>query len=123
MTTYTEYLDFLKMKGKPLSAINPGSEEIALNSADAIEAIGLLKNCNLPILGGDVLTIDSDKLVYVDQHWGEKYNYLNWYCEKMNSESTEEYSARSYEVAKKAISEVDKVAKNFGDKSLIVLVV
>ncbi|MBK9337909.1 MAG: hypothetical protein IPM98_15730 [Lewinellaceae bacterium] len=123
MTAVSEYLDFIKSKGRPLAEINPGSDEIALSAGEALEAIEILKDNELPILGGDIFSTDSGKLVYAYQIWGSEYHYLNWYCDEMENESKAEYSKRSYEVAKKAINEAVEVSQKLGRDCLIVIVV
>ncbi|MEM0941782.1 MAG: Imm40 family immunity protein [Bacteroidota bacterium] len=123
MTAISEYLDLVKSKGRPLREINPGSDEIALDIDEALAAIEILKGNELPILGGDILSTDSGKLIYAYQFWGSEYHYLNWYCNELDNESRVEYSKRSYEVAKKAINEAVKVSQELGKDCLVVLVV
>ena len=77
MTTISEYLDFAKSKGRPLAEINPGSDELALNANEALEAIELLKANETPILGGDILSTDSGKLIYAYQLWGSEFQMGN----------------------------------------------
>lgn len=45
------YLNFIKEKGRNISEINPGSDEIGLKVNDALKGIELLKNERVPILG------------------------------------------------------------------------
>ncbi len=123
MTAASEYLDFTKSKGRPLAEINPGSDEIALSANEALEAIELLKASETPILGGDILSIDSGKLIYAFQLWGSEYHCLNWYCDESENESKTNFSKRSYEVAQKAIKEAAEIAQNLGKDCLIVLVI
>ena len=123
MTVVSEYLDFVKSQGRPLTEINPGSDEIAISADEALEAIEILKGNELPILGGDVLSTDSGKLTYAHQLWGSEYHYLNWYCDELDNESKAEWSKRSCEVAKKAINEAVAVSQKLGKDCLIVLVV
>ncbi|MEM7110017.1 MAG: Imm40 family immunity protein [Bacteroidota bacterium] len=94
MTAISEYLDLVKSKGRPLREINPGSDEIALDIDEALAAIEILKGNELPILGGDILSTDSGKLIYAYQFWGSEYHYLNWYCNELDNESRVEYSKR-----------------------------
>ncbi|MEZ4912402.1 MAG: hypothetical protein R2774_16250 [Saprospiraceae bacterium] len=52
MHSISNYLNFIKEKGRPLSEINPGSDEITLAVNDALQAIELLKDNQTAILGG-----------------------------------------------------------------------
>ena len=40
---FLEYLEYIRSKGKAISSINPGSDEIALSVEDALQCIKLLK--------------------------------------------------------------------------------
>lgn len=122
MKSISTYLDFLREKGKPLSEINPGSEEIALTVSDALQGLELLRNSQAAILGGDILSEESDELIYAYQLWGDDYQYLNWYCDKKDNESKEDYLQRSYVLAKEGISNASKTAENLKMKCYIVLV-
>lgn len=123
MIAASEYFDLLKSKGKPLSEINPGSDERALEISDALHAIELLRDSQLPILGGDIMSSDSGKLIYAYQLWGSEYHSLNWYCDKQDNESQAEYCTRSYEVAKESINRAVEAAKQLKRDCYIVLVV
>ncbi len=90
MDCLVNFQKFLKECGRSLSEINPGSEEYALKMVDTVYAIELLKEAQLPIVGGDILSNESGKLSYA---------YLNWYCQKNENESMNVYANRSYEVA------------------------
>ncbi len=119
MTTLLDYLEFLKLKGKPLSEINPGSNEFALSVNDVLEAIEILKENEVLILGGDILSINNfGELIYAYQIWGDgqEYHYLNWSCKRNDSPQ------KSYEIAKKAIKEADKVSNKLGKDCLVVIV-
>ena len=120
----SEYFSFIELNGRSLSEINPGSEEVALNADDALQAIEILKkNSTTPVLGGDVLTNNNKELIYAYQFWGNEYHCLNWYCEKKDDESIEEYINRSYITAKDCINKANETAKNLGTKCYIALVV
>lgn len=116
------YLDFLKEKGKPLSEINPGSDEIALTVSDALEALELLRDSQTAILGGDILSEENNGLIYAYQFWGEEYQYLNWYCDKNDNESRTDYLRRSYLLAKEGITNANKTAEQLEEKCYIVFV-
>src|SRR6478609_6483987 len=87
----SNYMNFLQERGRSLEEINPGSDEIALKLDDALQAIDLLQDAQSPILGGDILSDESGKLVYT---------YENWYCEKQEKENHAEYCLRSNNIAK-----------------------
>jgi hypothetical protein len=123
MTTLSEYNKFIKSKGRPLSVINPGSDEVALRVTDAVKAIELLNQFSCPVLGGDILTTDSNSLVYADQHWGLEYHYLNWHCDRKESEDLKDYATRSILKAKEAINEAERIARKLKDECYIVLVI
>lgn len=123
MNKIKEYFSFTKQKGKSVSEINPGSSEVALNVKDALFAIELVKNADTPILGGDVLSEYQGKLIYAYEYWGNQYIYLNWYCDKINNESQNEYCNRSYNIAKEAITAAKEVANKLEKECFIVLVI
>ncbi len=99
MSRLSKFLSFVEEKGRPLSEINPGSDEIALKINDAFHTINLLQEIRIPILGGDVLSDESGKLIYT---------YENWYTERKDRESNEDYTNRSYEDAREYIKGVEK---------------
>jgi hypothetical protein len=122
MSLTTKYFDFIKLYGKSLTEINPGSDEYALEVDDAFQAIELLRGSQTPILGGDILSVKSDALIYAYQLWGSQYHCLNWSCEK-GTDSQEEYCERSYKLAMEAIDIANKTADKLGKKCYITLVV
>src|SRR5437588_8155818 len=97
------YIAFLKNNGRPLSEINPGSDETALTVNQALEALELLRVSTSPIVGGDVLSEENGRLVYAYQSWGSEYHCLNWSCNKEPNETQTEYAIRSYVFAKESI--------------------
>ena len=122
MNIISHYIDFIRLKGRSLAEINSGSDEVALKVDDALQAIELLKDSQLPILGGDILSVNSDTLVYAYQLWGSEYHCLNWYSEKMEKEDQVTYCNRSYIVAKNSIKKANEVSKRLGMNCYIVLV-
>jgi hypothetical protein len=123
MKNISTYLDFLKEKGKPLSEINPGSSEIALTVDDALQALELLRDSQMAILGADILSEDENsKLTYAIHLWGYDYHYLNWYCDKNDNESRSDYLQRSYVLAKEGITNANKTAEKLKKKCYIVFV-
>lgn len=122
MENTLSYLNFIKEKGRPLSEINPGSDEIALAVDDALQAIELLKDNQTAILGGDILSEDSGELIYAYQLWGEEYHYLNWYCDRIDNESEDDYLKRSYILAKEGITNAHATAEKLKKKCYIVFV-
>ncbi|MTK52136.1 hypothetical protein [Paludibacter sp.] len=123
MANVSQYFDFIKAKGNPLKDINPGSKELSLNYKDALKAVELLKDCMCPILGGDILSEKQGIFGYAYQLWGSEYHCLNWYCEKLDDENGNAYCIRSYEIAKAAIENANKVAIKLGYSCYIVLVI
>ncbi len=123
MSELATYFDFVKSHGKSLSTRYPGSKEFAFSQDDAFQAIELLKKTKTPILGGDVLTLDEDGLIYAYQSWGQGYHYLSWNCENNNTEILEEYTFRSYDKAIDAINHATVVAEKLEKKCFFVLVV
>ena len=79
------YLDFARENGIPLSSINPGSNEIALEYENALLAIEILKDNKVAILGGDILTFKTNVLIYAYRLWGDQYQYLNWHCDRIKT--------------------------------------
>lgn len=123
MRPISKYMNFIREKGRPLSEINPGSNEIALSVDDAWHALDLLIESRIAVVGGDILTEDTDgNLAYVLHSWGYEYCYLNWSTNRIANESPEEYAQRSYEAAKEAIRKAEDVAKRLDKKCYIVLV-
>lgn len=122
MNSISIYLNFLKKKGISLSDINIGSEEYALNIINSLAALNLLKDSKSSVLGGDILTEENNKLMYAYQIWGDEFISLNWYCEKIENESKEQYLKRSYNIARSSILEANKIAEKLNKKCFIVLV-
>jgi hypothetical protein len=120
------YLNFIKEKGWPLSEINPGSDEIALTVSDALYSLDLLDGSQIAVLGGDILSQkENGELVYAYQLWGDgqEYHCLNWYCDKIDNESQEDYIKRSYIVAKESIKTANDTAKRLDKKCYIVIII
>ena len=126
MKKESAYWDFLMKKGRSLLEMNQGSNEIALETDDALQALDLLKGNQIAVLGGDILSEkENGKLIYAYQLWGDgqEYHYLNWYCDKKDSENQEEYVERSYIIAKDSIKAANDIAKRLGKKCYIVIVI
>lgn len=124
MSNMIEYLNFIKTKGRPVTEINPGSDEYALECSDAYHALDLLKENKTIVLGGDIFTEDEcGELVYAYQLWGQEYHYLNWYCDKILNESDTGYLKKSHEVARASISKANDIAESLKKKCLIVFVI
>ena len=118
------YLNFIKENGRLLSEINQGSNEIALTVNNAIYALDLLNGSQIAVLGGDILSEQKNgKLIYAYQLWGSEYHCLNWYCDKMDTESQEDYIKRTHRVAKESINTANDTAKRLDKKCYIVFVI
>ena len=116
------YTDFVKTSGVPLSEINTGSEEFALNYDNAKKALLILESENVAITGGDILTKNESGLIYAYQEWGEEFSCLKWYCEKLKYEEYSEYQKRSIEIAKNGIEKAQQIAISKNQSCLIVFV-
>jgi hypothetical protein len=123
LNAYTDYFNFIREKGRPLSEINMGSDEIALVVDDAFYALELLNDNQIAVVGGDILSEkENGSLIYAYQLWGSEYHCLNWYCAKKDNESQEDYVKRSHMVAKKSIQTAYDIAMRLGKKCCIVIV-
>lgn len=111
MNNLSNYMLFLQEHGRSLSEINPGSDEIALQIDDALQAIELLQEANTAILGGDVLTNESGTLVYT---------YENWYCDKLSNDTQEKYRIKSYTTAKAYMN--DLIKKGYKNRYVVIVV-
>ncbi len=122
------YQNFVNERGKPLSEINEGSDEMALTIQDALHAVDILDldGNTIAILGGDIMTEDSNGgLEYAMYEWGDgqEYHVLNWHCDDMANEGEVDYAKRSHAAARQAIKNADEIAKTLGKKCYIVLVI
>jgi hypothetical protein len=79
-----KYQDILKAKGVSLAAL--GLKEIALERDDALQAVGLLREAFVPILGGDV---------YQKRSTGIQPAYANWHSDSKPGETQDAYCSRS----------------------------
>ena len=72
MNDLTQYSDLLERAGIPLESV--GTEEIALRRNDALAALAVLENGDVPVLGGDVywLTEDAIEPAYANWHWSRE---------------------------------------------------
>lgn len=120
MKNVSAYIDFLKEKGKKLSEINPGSDEVALTVNDALQALELIRESKLIILGGDILSEEKGELIYAYQLWGEEYHVLNWYLTSKDYE--EKNYSKSYDLARESITNARATAEKLKKKCYIVFV-
>ena len=64
MKSLLSYLDFPLEDGKPLSEINPGSDDIALTIKDVLHVLNILNKNQVAILGGEIFSEkENGKLV------------------------------------------------------------
>jgi Immunity protein 40 len=90
MTLPSEYIQILRDSGLSLEALNPGSQEIALDRDAALKALLSLSGSEIPVLGGDVLKKEGVTL---------QYAYANWHCSRQVSEPQDGYAKRSQQQA------------------------
>ena len=76
--SYTEYEQFLKNCGTPRTDAEGG--EVALKKTNALEALELLDNTDVGVLGGDVYELEDDGYF--------QPTYDNWYCNKDSDEQS-----------------------------------
>lgn len=123
MINISLYNELLENKGISLSTINYGSSEIALAYADIGLGLEILKDNKVIILGGDILTQNSDgELVYAYQVWGSEYISLNWFFQK-HSKSHDSSYIDSYILAKISIEQAKKIGDRLKNDIFIVLVI
>ncbi len=119
-----KFLNFIKENGKPVSEVDPGSDEFALTSDDALHAIELLKEGAAPIIGGEAFVQGPEKIEHAYKVLGDQYHTLDWSSDpKEDSETDEGYANRTYEVAKGAIAIAIQAGKNYNQEMLIGLIV
>ena len=121
MTDIIFYLDFLKKNGRPLCETYIGSDEIALTAENALQALELIKDSQILIIGGDVLSEDNNKLIYAHQLWGQEYHVLNWYLDTEDLKRKD--FLKSYHIAKEGIINANKIANKLKKNCYIVLVI
>jgi hypothetical protein len=76
MTT-NPYIEFLQNNGVSTDEWNGGTGQFALESTLAIEAIDILKNMNVGILGGDMYYMEVGKIHYGYASWSTNSSHLN----------------------------------------------
>jgi hypothetical protein len=86
MTDSKEFEELLKNAGISLATL--GLRDIGLLRNDALRAVEILRNTNLPILGGDVYFRRKDRI---------KFAYANWIADPNPSEDRETYLRRSWD--------------------------
>ena len=124
MKSLLSYLDFPLEDGKPLSEINPGSDDIALTIKDVLHVLNILNKNQVAILGGEIFSEkENGKLVYAYQFWGDgqEFHCLDWYCDKTDYETQEDYVKRSYDIAKDSIKIANDVAKRLGKRCYVAI--
>jgi hypothetical protein len=84
MSAAKEYQRLLESKG--LSLREHGVRDIALERADALLAVELLRKASIPILGGDV---------YFKRESGIELAYANWHSDPMPGEDRDRFVNRS----------------------------
>jgi hypothetical protein len=119
---FINYMNFIRKVGRPMSEFYEGSNEFALKTEDALSAINILRGSQLPIVGGDIVSEDSEgKLIYAIYLWGYEYVYLNWYYEEENQK--DEYIEKSYQLAQEKIIAANNTAKHLVKSCYIIIIV
>lgn len=109
MASWLEFARILQ-EGRPLSAINPGSNEVALTFDQTLRAIGLLRGTRTAILGGDVLEKEGKIM---------RYATANWHSDLRAGESAQDSAARSHDETRHYVQQMQR---RTGDAALYVLV-
>lgn len=94
MNLPTRYTEISRSTGRPLSEINPGSDERALPAVAALEAINALAGSSVAVLGGDVLVSDNR---------GLRYASANWHSKRRSQEPARAFAERSQREAREYI--------------------
>jgi len=84
-----EYITILERFGHPLEH-DLGVKETALSRGHALEAIRILRLCEIPVVGGDVVRLTAGKAQYVGD---------NWYVKRLPGEGPKDYITRSHDKA------------------------
>ncbi len=82
----SEYKEIIRENGHSLKSM--GYNGFGLVRSFALKAIKTLENTNISIVGGDVLILINNKISFTS-------TYDNWYCEKKDKETLNEYIERS----------------------------
>jgi hypothetical protein len=87
-----EYQVFLKDKGVPLKRV--GTDEIALERDDTLNAIGILQKLSVPVLGGDVYLRRGSQIEVAYANWHVEPHQLanSW---EISSEYVQKFPARA----------------------------
>jgi hypothetical protein len=83
MSNTDQFTAFIEKKGFSIV----GTAEWGLTRTDALSAVSIARDEDLPILGGDVYFRNSGKLVPA---------YANWSTEQHDSETASDYARRSW---------------------------
>jgi hypothetical protein len=92
--TWSEEIDSILDLGVSLESI--GIKNWALNKTDALNAIKMLENSRIPVLGGDVYKLVGNAV---------EQTYDNWYCNQEAGESNDDFLCRSLNTARKYIDD------------------
>ena len=84
MNDKLQYDAFVQERGYPLL----GVAEVGLSLSDALSAVALAREAELPILGGDVYLLRSGAPVPA---------YANWYSDRKVKESEDDYARRTWQ--------------------------
>ena len=119
-----KYLEFAREKGKMAPDVYGDADYWALSIEDALSAVKILRDDNVLIVGGDILSEDdSGKLGYAMHLWGEKYCYLGWSVSEKKELSETNYIKNSHDLAVEKIIEANKIASELNKKCYVVLTI
>jgi hypothetical protein len=104
------YNDFIKNHGTYLEE-KLGVKEWAFNRHDALILLGIMKNDQIPCMGGDVIVEEEDGRL--------SYANANWYYNRSESETFENYVEHS---TSKAQEYINNFLETKGKKYYYVLV-
>ncbi|WP_411850307.1 Imm40 family immunity protein [Stenotrophomonas sp. LGBM10] len=91
---WSEQVDSILGAGESLEVL--GVRNWALDQAGALDALERLHHEGIAVAGGDVYRLENGRL---------EPTYDNWYCDRSDDESIDEYIERSIDIARSYISE------------------
>jgi len=119
-----KYQNFILKHGIPVSHLNPGSDEYALNINYAYDALQILRRENIGIVGGDIFsTTKNGTLKNAYQLWGEEFHTLNWSFNDIPNKEKSVFVKMSHDYAYKCIELANQYAKQLGQPLYVTLII